>query len=280
MKILKTSSVILAFLLVFILLCPAVSAESGLIGISDDADVISANAEAEAAKWISKAKDDLNLNIYIATVNSLGGKSAESFADDYYDSIFSLNSYGIILVVCPESRDYSISTSGNAISDFEQDGRIDVIEDKVIDSLRENDYSTAALTFAKLSYNCISAVYSFNNGEPWENSYDYEINDYWVEDPDADKLPFSTKVIISFVVAIAIAFIVVGIMKGTMNNARKNNRAQNYIRKNSFNLTKNFDLYLYSTVSKTRRSSSSSSGSGSSHTSSSGASHGGRSGKF
>ena len=117
----------------------------------------------------------------------------------------------------------------------------------------------------------------------WKNSYDYDIGDYWVEGEVPQSSFIGKRIMISLIVSVIMAFIWVSVMKSGMNTAKRNNRASDYVRKGSFNLTQSSDLYLYSTVVKTPRAQNTSSGGGGgggTHFSSSGASHGGGGGKF
>ena len=62
------------------------------------------------------------------------------------------------------------------------------------------------------------------------------------------------------IVALVIGFAVAGVFAYRMNNARRGKNAANYVKDNSFALNKSADLYLFSTVTKTRVQSESSGG--------------------
>lgn len=306
---------VLALLLSLICL-PTVAAANSYTWVSDEADIISAYIEEQIDELAAEIKRDHGFNVYVATVRSLGGKSAEAYADDLYDNLFSLNSDGILLLISTEYRDYAVSTSGEAIELFEEDQRIDKLTDTVVEYLREDDYSAAALSFVKLTGSCLDAVEAYEqskneNADAWRNSYNSEIGGYWVEERIPDEYSFYsfagifkalsealsgdvsggyysthlTKCALCFLgvlaAAMVIGFVWLAVMKSKMNNIRRREQAADYVRRGSFTLTQSVDRYLYSTVSKTPRAQSSSGGGGGgSHTSSSGASHGGRSGKF
>ncbi len=65
---------------------------------------------------------------------------------------------------------------------------------------------------------------------------------------------------IVLIVALVIGFAVAGVFAYRMNNARRGRNAANYVKDNSFALNKSADLYLFSTVTKTRVQSQSSGG--------------------
>ncbi len=254
--------------------------------MSDKANILSSNTESKIESICADIRSRLGYNVYVATAYSLEGKTSEEYADDLYDSIFPLNSDGIIFLVSMEGRDYWLSTSGNAISTLYDDDRLDKIEDAVLTHLKSNDFDGAALTFASLTDSCLTAVSNYGQDKlsdpdnAWQNSYDEEINDYWVKNEKAERrVSIFKKLIISLIIAVIVAFIWVSVMKAGMNNVRQQKRAADYVRKGSFRLTQSSDLFLYSTVAKTPKAQSSSSGGGT-HTGSSGASHGGSGGKF
>ena len=67
-----------------------------------------------------------------------------------------------------------------------------------------------------------------------------------------------TDVAFGIVAGLIVAFV----LKGQLKSVRKQYRANDYVKKDSMNLTHQSDVYLYRTVSRTKKSSSSSSGSG------------------
>lgn len=79
------------------------------------------------------------------------------------------------------------------------------------------------------------------------------------EDDDSDKAPVATRdiiiaVCISVVVGIIIGFIGSGIMKSKLTSVRYQSGAADYVVPDSFKLNDSRDIYLYSTVTKTERS--------------------------
>ena len=101
----------------------------------------------EIARSLKQGND-----IVVVTVYSLGGKSAESFADDYFD----YNGYGqgtaksgILLLHSPEYRDWWIYRNGFCISAFTDDG-LDYIGEHITPYLADGEYYSAYAEFAGL----------------------------------------------------------------------------------------------------------------------------------
>lgn len=292
---LRYAAAILAMLIavsVFMLHATAVS--DNMTWIADDGELISSSAEDEINEIAARIYQKYNFNIYIATVQSLGDSSSETLADDLYDSLFLVNSDGILLLVCMNEREYAISTSGSAIWNFENYSRLDNITDAVVDRLSFGDYDRAGVLFVQMTESCLEAIRIGEGDTAVKDDDNRQEPDGYIEVLLARWVKHLPAVL---VISAIIAFIWVGVMRSGMNNIKKSNRAANYVRKDSFKLTQSSDLYLYSTVTKTPRAQASSGSNGNrggmshhsssggghggmSHTSSSGGSHGGRSGKF
>jgi uncharacterized protein len=87
-------------------------------------------------------------------------------------------------------------------------------------------------------------------------------------------------VLIAWLVAFGIGFFIVQIWKKGMNTALSQTQAAAYIVPGSLNFTAKNDRFLYSTVTKIKRQTESSTSGGGVHTSSSGRSHGGGGRKY
>lgn len=60
------------------------------------------------------------------------------------------------------------------------------------------------------------------------------------------------RVAVCFILAFAIALVAVLLMRRAMSTVRKQKRADNYTRRDSFELTESRDIYLYSTTTRVR----------------------------
>ena len=182
----------------------------------------------------------------ILTAPELYGKSAQKFADDFYDN----NGYspdGVLFLLDMGGRQWHISTCGTAIDGL-SDRDLAYIEEKVIPYFSDGRYYEGFLKFYDLLPGLLES-----DGESG----------------------FSLG--LSILAGLAIAGISILIMRAGMNTKRPQHSADDYQDKGSFRLIQNQDLFLYSNVSKTSRSQNNDS---STHSSSSGRSHGGRGGSF
>ena len=238
----------------------------------DDANLLKPKEEEKLLALLNKISEQQECDVAVITVPSLDGKTSLDFAHDFYD----YNGYGygeddsgILFLLCPEERDWAISTYGFGIPAFTDAGQ-EFLMDIVKPSLSSESFYKAFTYFAKLSDEYLTKAHS---GEP------YDVGNM---PPPRMMQPF-TNVILSFIVSIPIAWWVTSKKKKSLKSVGMQAKADQYIHPGSIDITKKSDTFLTEEVSKTRivtTTSSSSSGGSSTSSSSSGRSHGGSSGKY
>ena len=241
----KLFSLILCFLLLGSALLTVSAATTA---VQDYANLMSSDEREELTRKADTLGQDYGLDVVILTVPNLMGKSAQAFADDFYDN----NRYGadgVLFLVDMGSRQWHISTSGTAIEALE-DWELEDLGNEVIPYL--------------------------SNGEFYEGfSWYLDILPIYLEDDVGTGFILLTSLFAGAV----IAGIVILIMRISMNTSRPQHSAENYMTEGSYHLYTQQDLFLYSNVTKRPRPQNNSSGS-STHRSSSGTRHGGRGGHF
>lgn len=253
-----------------------VSAAGDLARLVDRADLLTENEESELLRLLDSISERQQVDIVVVTVDSLEGKTAEAYADDFYDHNgygFGDEQDGVLLLISMGERVWHISTSGYGITAF-TDAGLEYISDAFVEDLSIGDYAAAFTNFANL---CDAFITQANTGEP------YDV-DNMPKEPFEPGWTLLTTLIIAFVISL----IVTGTMKGQLKTVYSQSGADNYIQQGSMRLTRKNDLFLYRHVDRRKRVESSSSsssrrsGSGGSttHTSSSGKTHGGSGGKF
>ena len=257
---------ILCLLLSLILLCAAASlpclAATGTGGAGNayaegfienpdsvlpESTVLSLQTAATAAARQAGA----NIGI-IFTSRGLDEEELEARADRLYDANCDQRSDAVILAIDTSLRAYCIRWIGRMNDDLKRSAK-NRIEDATVDCLRNSDWGSASLTFLAE----ISALDSSDFGK--------------------DRGDTVLAEVVVVVIALGIGFAVAGVLAYRMNNARRGKTAANYVKDNSFVLKKSSDLFLYSTVTKTKVETQSSSGGG---RSSGGSSRSSSSGRF
>ena len=247
----------------------SVSSAAGKKSVIDDAELIKASDEKELDKKIKNIQKD-KFDVVILTVKSLDGKSAQDYADDYYDN----NDYGldneksgVLFLVSKGDRKYHISTKGAGIKAFTDYG-IGRIKEEIKPYLSDGDYFDACDEFLNITKDFVKA---YKDGTPYDT-----------DNPYNEEIDYVILEVIALVIAFVIAIISVGIMRLRMNTAKPKGTAMEYIKKGSFKLTSEKDIFMYSTVTKTAKpkDNDNSAGGSTTHVSSSGSEHGGGGGSF
>ncbi len=245
----------LVFLLVLTVVIGASAAPSYVI------DKTGTLTESEIYKMEStcrEIKNSTGFDVVILLVNSLYGKSAREYTQDYYNA----NGYGnngIIFMLSLEYRDYYIATAGAGIDLFD-DSFLDDVWDVISEDLSNNNFAVAFPTF--INYCESAALYYESSG-----------GDVNYETPkDMGK-----TILISAVVGIIAGVIVCVIFVKQLKSVAPKMQATQYTVQGSSAITRRADMFLRSHTTRVKRQTSSSSGG---RSGGGGRSFGGRGGKF
>ena len=209
--------------------------------IYDEADLLSSAEETQIAEKLSKIGEQFDAQIVIMTVPTSDG-SIDTFVEDVYDSMnmgCGENRDGVLLLVCMDSREYRILSNGYAGEAIGMD-QIDAISEAIVSDLSDGDYADAFITFAD---NCAYYLDGYLNGYPF----------------NAGK-----NLVVALIIGIVAGVIVAFVLKKQLKSVRQQKQANVYIKSGSMQITASRDLFLYREVSKTKKASTNSSGSGSS----------------
>ena len=230
--------------------------------IFDNAGYLMQSELHELSQKLNKIRTKYQFEVAIYAESDMTSDTAEASADDIYD----YNGYGagknddgILLYICSDTREYHFTTHGKGLEYFNANG-LKYLESKVIPHLSENDYYEAFEAYIKAADELLQLA---ENGTPY------------------NEKQYSTKYLIGVIVICLLAPLLIAfwMMKRKlkkMKTAVENDSAANYIKPVSMNIAVAKDLFLYSRITKTEKTKSSSG----THTSSSGRTHGGRGGSF
>lgn len=272
---------IFVWMFYFCFITPAFAANR-MPRLVDEAALLSEEEQKDLQSTLDEISERQKADIVVVTVNSMDGKTAMEYADDFYDQ----NGYGYgddhdgaLLLVCMETRDWHITTTGFGITAI-TDAGIESISENFLGDLSNANYEAAFTTFAT---QCDAFFTQAKTAEPYDTGFlpedSYETG---YDTRSVSKDPFGAgQLLLSFGAAFLIALIAVSVMKSRLKSVRGQYAADDYIKKGSMQLTKQTDLYLYKQVHRVvRPKETTSSGGSTTHSSSSGSSHGGGGGKF
>lgn len=263
-------------------LCPmAVFAESEkvpelkadkLTRLTDNADLLSDSEESELLALLDEISERQQTDVAILTTDAIpDGFDLVAYADDVYDYYglgIGSNRDGCLLVISMAERDWYISTCGFGITAFTDAGIQFIGDEMKYAGLSDGDYAAAFTRFAKL---CDTFITQAKTGEPFDG-----------KNMPTEPVGIGTCIAIAVCLGLLLAFIPVTVMRHKLKSVKFKNQANDYMVRDSLNVTNSRDVFMYSTVTRTaipKETSVSSSGS-STHTSSSGSTHGGGGGKF
>lgn len=235
--------------------------------VEDAADLLTDAQEAALAAKLDEISRKHDCDVVVITAKSLGSKSARLFAADYYETCGYNMSGGIVMMVCPEERDYAFVGTGKCDSITNDSKVIEHLKEVVVsDKLKYDDYNGGFNVFAE---KCDEFLTNVENG----------------------KAPYKKNLISTTFAAIGSA--VVGLLSGggaasgmasKLKSVHHKYNASDYVEKGSLNIVDKSEIFLFSNVTKTEipRNDNRGSGGGSSggFSSSSGSSWSGSSGKY
>lgn len=241
-------------------------------GIYDYAEVLTGDDMDELKTFLHDFEEQQQMSIAVLFIDELNGETPQNYADDFYDYNemgVGDSKDGLLLLVSFAERDVYISTCGEAINLFSDDG-LDTMVEEISFDLAAEDYSAAVLRFVMLAEkNSVEAREEIALSETIHMRYSV-----W------------QRLLFALLIGLLAGGITVGIMVLVHKQSEaKAPGAQNY--NESFNLIRETDRYVRTNTTRVKIQQNNNSGGdggghsgGSSHKSSSGTSHGGRGGKF
>ena len=281
---------LLAALLLLAML--AIPVNAGGLRLADYADLLTSDQEARLESEMAALKDRYEMDIAILTIDTINGRDIESYADDYYDNgSFGVgpDDSGVLLVLVMDTREWAISTCGDAIYALTDYG-IEALFRAMAGYLSDGEYYTAFSVYLDELPRYFEA---FENGKPIDGYHGgYNGPGTYIPGSGDDVIYYDREpelgdylriVFVALLVGAAAGGIALLVMRGQMNTATQQTGASSYLVDSTVQMNKHLDLFLYSRVSRTRRQQSSSGGGGGGsrvHHSSGGRSHGGGHGRF
>lgn len=238
--------------------------------VVDDAELLTEDEKAELANKLDDISSRQECDVVIVTVAGLEGKTAQEYADDYYD----YNKYGmgdgadgILLLISMEDRDWALTTYGFGITAFTDAGQ-EYIMELTSGYLGEGQYADA---FAQFSDLCDDFLMQAHTAEP------YDVGNM---PDDISALGRIMWIIPSVIIGAVISLVLKKKKRKALKNVRRKSDAADYVA--GMELTGQYDRFLYSDVQRVKIRDDKDDGYDGSnfHISSSGRGHGGSSGKF
>ncbi len=253
---------LLSLLILVCVLCFAtgVSGYSVVSRVTDSvSDTLTAEQQTDLAQKLDDISERTGYDVLIYIVDSLDGKTEESFVEEYYDWIsleLDIDKGAVILLIALEERIVYIDCADEAqaaVSYYDVENMLDA----VTDDLSDGEYYQACVTFAEMCDGRISAYIngtssdsSTNYNPPYDNDYNDDYNYDYGEGNKSDILYLALFAVIAGVVVGSIS---VTVMKSKLKSVRPQNEATSYVVPGSMQVTVSYDAFLYRNVTRRER---------------------------
>ena len=197
----------------------------------DEADLLTDSEEVTLVEKLKDVSRACNAQLVVVTIASMDGGDIDSYVDYLYDSMgfgYGENHDGVLLLVCMDPREYRILSNGYAGTAIGPD-QIDTLCDFMETYLPNGHYTSAFHSFADQS------------GEFLEY--------YLMGSPFKVGKSLAISLIIGIIAGLMVAFI----LKGQLKSVRKQDQAHRYVKPDSMTVNLQYDIFLYRTVTRTKK---------------------------
>ncbi len=151
--------------------------DGGKPTVIDRANLLTDSEAESLSKRLKEIGSAYKCDVVVATVPSLGLKTAEEYADDFFDyngygygaipdaNGTTVDGDGILLLISTEARDFAVSTSGYGITAFTDYGVQEYLEPKFLSYLGNNDYAGGFNAYAD---GCAELLKMAREGMPYD----------------------------------------------------------------------------------------------------------------
>lgn len=217
--------------------------------VYDYAGIMSESAEKNLSESAKKLIKDSGVDAVICTTSTLEGLTLSEYAKKVFSDVnagISKEKDGILLLISFDAmhsgkgeREIYFYTSGYAENGGFNEYGIDRITGLVADKLSGGDYEGACEEWLTLSGKFLEAA---KDGKPYSAEHRYKTG--------GDYL---AGLLISFAAGLVIAGAACFVMIKMMRTSAPKYDSADYVKKDSFHVTKQRDIYVYSTVQRVKR---------------------------
>ena len=197
----------------------------------DEADLLTDSEEVTLVEKLKDVSRACNAQLVVVTIASMDGGDIDSYVDYLYDSMgfgYGENHDGVLLLVCMDPREYRILSNGYAGTAIGPE-QIDTLCDFMETYLPNGHYTSAFHSFADQSGEFLEY---YLMGSPFK---------------------VGKSLAISLIIGIIAGLIVAFILKGQLKSVRKQDQAYGYVKPGSMTVNIQYDIFLYRTVTRTKK---------------------------
>lgn len=237
--------------------------ENGFDGwVQDDAGLLTVQEEEALEDQCGQIFQEYSTGIYIVTTPDFGGgdiKDWQRIVFEEYDLGVDSNGSAVMLAVSMAERDWGLVGFGEAQEAFSTYGR-ERLGGLILDDMSDGDFYGAFSRYISIADDYLLAA---QKGSPYTEKHHY-----------GEGWKITLIVGVSFLLSLGVSAGVVISWKKGMNTRVRQDGAMDYLKAGSFYVSNQSDLFLYHTISRTKKPQETSSGNsgGGMHSDSSGTS--------
>ena len=197
--------------------------------VYDEAGLLTQQETAELTGTLSRISDTYDAQIVVVTIPTAEGNDPDAIVEYFYDNMgigYGENHDGVLLLICMDPREYRILSNGYAGVAIDTN-TINNIGNEIVSDLTDGDYADAFNGFAE---QCAYYLDGYLNGFPFDHT---------------------TTLMVAVGLGLLVGVIAATVLKGQLKTVRRENRAQNYVKSGSMQLTEQYDTFLYRDVTRT-----------------------------
>lgn len=206
--------------------------QAGLL-TEEEADSLNENCQQIA--------ENHEVGVSIVTVDDFGGGDIKEWQNRFYaeyDLGVGDSDSGVMLAISMAERDWGIVAFGDARNVFTTYCR-ERIAGEFLDDLSAGNYFDSFSTYLQL---CDKFLTAAEEGEPYSE-----------EEPYEEEISIWAIVGVAFLISLIVSLLIVMSWKKSMRTRVQQNEAAMYLKKESFALTKNTDMFLYHTINRSAK---------------------------
>lgn len=252
------------------------------VKVHDLAGLLSDGEEARLAEEMQALGDEYETDVAAVTVDENPG-TAQQLAEDIFDYCgfgYASGNDGVLLLIDMDNREVAIVTTGTAEHSIRQE-QMGAILDEIAPKFTARDYADAVEVFIDCVRYELTCYAAEQNGEPLPPGYEAP---YTPVSSSGSTANWPVRILVAAGIAAAVTGVRMFLLYRRHRPVQTASEAASYTVPDSFRVTRQEDVFLRSSVTKTRipkdNGGSSGGSSGGFHTGSSGTSHGGGSRSF
>ena len=234
-------------------------ADLGMVSLFDMENLLKPDQQQALMQKLIKIEDKYNVRVVVMTVPKDAQTGSESgikkFADETLNRNYrdeANNNGSIMMVVCPSARKWAVTTDNNMRERITDENGFPAIRDSFMSDLKDNDYNGAFNAYADKVDELLA--YYEKEGEPWDPANEFSF----------------LGLILGALISAGIAYLFVSHLRDNMSNVRHVSEANEYLNRDSVNISRQSDVFLHTTRTVTKRAKSDNSSSSSGRSSSNG----------